>query len=314
MTVLERLEEWRTSGAITADQYAAIAAIERRETFSVFVELNVLLYAGVVAAVAGLAWTIQTHFSRIGDAAIVISLTMLCGGAFYYCLARARPFTRERTESPTLGFDYVLYLAALTFGLELAYIESRFALLEDHWDYYLLLSAVVLFPVAYRFDNRLVLSLALSSLAGWFGLSLSRYNVMSGDTLRASALVYGAVVGLTGAWLSLRVGIKRHFLRSYLHIAVNAVLLALLSGVVESQHRSMYLLVLLLASAVAIYGGVRFQEFAFAAYGTLYGYVGISARVLDNVRAMTVVLWYIVLSGTAAIALLVWLSRMGRRR
>ena len=115
------------------------------------------------------------------------------------------------------------------------------------------------------------------------------------------------------AWLSLRVGVKRHFLRTYAHIAANAVLLAVVSGVIDSSHRNEYLFFLLLASAVCIYGGVRFQEFAFAAYGRVYAYVGVSVRILDNARGMTPVLLYFAISGTAVVLFLVWLSKLGRR-
>ncbi len=63
----------------------------------------------------------------------------------------------------------MLYLGSLTWSVELGYIESRFHLLSGQWDLYLLATAVLFFFLAYRFDNRFVLSLALSSLAGWFG-------------------------------------------------------------------------------------------------------------------------------------------------
>jgi hypothetical protein len=313
MTALERLAAWRSSGAISPEQYDAIAAIERGERFSLFVELNVLLYVGVLSAVAGLAWTIQSHFANLGDAAILIGLTILCGSAFYYCFAKAPSFSRGKMQSPTLAFDYVLYLGALSFGLELAYIESRFEVLGSQWDYYLLLSSVVLFPLAYRFDNRLVLSLALSSLAGWFGLSLFRYSLLSTDELRLAAIIFGALVGSAGSWISLRAGLKPHFLRTYWHVAANALLLALFSGVVDSSYRGLYLAAILLASAAAVYGGIRLQEFAFAAYGTLYGYVALSSRLLDNVRNFTAVLVYLMISGAAVVAFLIWLSRVGRR-
>ena len=62
----------------------------------------------------------------------------------------------------------------------------------------MLLSAVVFFAAAYRFDNRFVLSLALSTLAAWFGIKLSRFGFRSADSLRVSALVYGALVAGTG--------------------------------------------------------------------------------------------------------------------
>ena len=124
---------------------------------------------------AGLGWTIQTHFQRLGDAAILSALTFTLAGSLYYCFSRGRAYSNGRVEAPAFAFDYVLYLGCLVLGLELGYLEFRFHLLQESWDHYLLLSAGVFFLLAYRFDNRFVLSLALSTLAGWFGVRLSHF-------------------------------------------------------------------------------------------------------------------------------------------
>jgi len=58
MTILTRLEHWKEQGAISPEQHAHLASLSRQEPFSVFLELSVLLYAGVLAFVAGLGWTV----------------------------------------------------------------------------------------------------------------------------------------------------------------------------------------------------------------------------------------------------------------
>ena len=63
MTTLERLDRWHRDGLLTDDQYHSIGAIARKERFSVFLELNALLYLGVIAVAGGLAWTVQTSFA-----------------------------------------------------------------------------------------------------------------------------------------------------------------------------------------------------------------------------------------------------------
>ena len=67
MTILSRLERWREQGAITAEQYAQLTSRQRREAFSLFLELNVLLYASVLAFVSGLGWTVTTWSKQLGD-------------------------------------------------------------------------------------------------------------------------------------------------------------------------------------------------------------------------------------------------------
>ena len=308
MSTIALLLKWRDGGAITAAQFDTIAAIVRKERFSIFVELNALLYIGVLAFIAGLGWTIQTYFANLGDAAILLGLTVLLSASLYYCFSRAAPYSYGQVQSPTMAFDYVLYLACLVLASELAYIETRFQLLAKNWDYYLLSSAVLYFVFAYRFDNRLVLSLALSTLAAWFGVKISLFGIISSDSLRVAAIGYGGLVAVTGAWLS-RQGIKKHFLETWLHVAANVLFIAFVSGVFDQTAHWIYLPGLLVLVAISIQAGVRFRRFAFVLYGTIYGYIGISSRILREIDGDTASLAYIVVSSTIVIVLIVVLAR-----
>jgi predicted membrane protein DUF2157 len=306
MTTARALDEWRAAGIISADQHAALSAIERKERFSVSLELNALLYLGVVAFGAGLAWTVREHFTSLGDAAILVTIAALFAGSLFYCAARATPYSHARVDPPTFAFDYVLYVGCLAFGVGLAYTEYRFGLLRDNWDAYLLLSALLFFALAYRFDNRFVLSLALSALAGWFGVRLTAWHMLPA-AIRGLALAYGALVAGAGVWLHRR-RVKPHFLDAYLHVAANAVLLAAASGAVQGNEPG-WLAMLLAASALAVVLGIRHRRFAFVVYGVAYAYVGISAQVLDAGIGLSAELTYFVVSAITVVAGLVVMSR-----
>src|ERR1051325_4213517 len=111
-----------------------------------------------------------------------------------------------------------------------SYIENRFHLLDTNCNLYLLATAVLFFFLAYRFDNRFVLSLALSSLAGWFGLTISHWPSHPDAAYRQYALIYFLLVGLGGTLLQ-RHGLKPHFFGTYLNVVANVLFWALLSGV-----------------------------------------------------------------------------------
>ena len=312
MTTLERLRDWHQAGVITAAQSQTLAALVRRERFSVFIELNAALYIGVLALVGGLAWTFQTYFADVGDPVILATFSAIVAGCLYYCFTRASPYAHGEIESPNLAFDYVLYLGCLILSAELAYIEFRFQLFHGVWDHYLLFTAATFALLAYRFDNRFVLSLALASLAGWFGLKVSAFGFTSAGSLRVSALTYGAIVAGTG-WTLYRRGIKPHFVDSYLHVAANVVLAAIVSGIVDPAASVLYLAALMVLCAVSIVLGVRFRRFAFVAYGIIYGYIGITAKVVPDFRHETAFLGYFVVTGGLLIvALMVLARRFGR--
>jgi hypothetical protein len=311
MTTLERLENWRRSGAIREDQYKTISALVRKERFSVFLELNVLLYLGVLSFVAGAGWTVRTYFADLGDAAIILPLTILVLASFYYCFSRVKPYSNLQVESPNLGFDYILYLGCLLLGVELGYLETQFHLLDAQWDYYLLFSALVFFASAYRFDNRFVLSLALSTLAAWFGIKTSRFEIFELSTVRISAITYAATVLVAGLWLH-RANIKKHFLETYLHIATNVLLAALVSGV-GAKTPWWYLPVALVAAGVTIWGGLRYRRFAFVAYGIIYGYIVVSIEVLkSNGGDMLVLTYFFVSAAIVLLGMILLARRIGR--
>lgn len=308
MTILAYLQQWKDEGAISAEQHAYLAALCRKEPLSLFLELNVLLYAGVLAFVAGLGWTVTTWSRQLGDVVVLTVLSGILAACFWYCFSRAPVWSPAETPSPNAIFDYVLYLGSLVWCVELAYLENRFHLLSGQWDSYLLATAVFFFFLAYRFDNRFVLSLALSSLAGWFGLTISRWPSHQDATYREYALVYCLVIGVVGAFL--RRSLKPHFFGSYLNIIANVLFWAVLSGVFEQRDYGIWLLLLLVVCGASLAWGLTQRQFAFVAYSAVYGYVGISSVLVRDMNDLSLILFYFV---TTAILMLVALVQIARR-
>jgi hypothetical protein len=308
MNILARLELWREQGAISPEQQAHLASLSRGEPFSLSLELNVLLYAGVLAFVAGLGWTISTWSQQLGDVLVLTVLSSILAASFWYCFSRASAWSSTETTAPTPIFDYVLYLGSLVWCVELAYLENRFHVLSGQWDLYLLATAVLFFFLAYRFDNRFVLSLALSSLAGWFGLTISHWPSHEDATYRQYALLYSLVVGVSGSVLQ-HLKLKPHFFATYLNVAANVLFWAILSGVFEQEGFGLWLVGLLIACAASLAWGLKSRQFAFVAYAAVYGYVGVSSMLIRNARNGTFVLAYFVVTAIAMIVMLVQIAR-----
>jgi hypothetical protein len=311
MTTAERLERWKADGVISAGQHLLLGSLVRHERISVFVELSALLYIGVLSIVGGVIWTFRDYVVNLGDAVIFSILAVLVAVPLYYCFSRGRAYDNGEVESPSLVFDYVLYFACLMFAATLGFAETRFTIFND-WSTHLLMASIAFGLLAYRFDNRFVLSLAISTLAGYLGLKIDAFEVADTHFLRFTALAFGFALAGVGVWLH-RQGVKPHFLDTYVHIAANVVMMATISGIVEPRTGMVYLVALLALSALSIYLGIRFGRFAFVAYGTLYGYAGISARLLELMAGPTLALWYFVITGLmVVIGLTVLARRFGR--
>jgi hypothetical protein len=307
LTILTRLEQWNEQGKISPEQHAHLAGLFREEPLSLFLELNVLLYAGVLAFVAGLGWTVSTWSQQIGDVLVVAALSTILAACFWYCFSRAPAWAPTETPAPSPIFDYVLYLGSLVWLLELAYLENRFHVLSGQWDLYLLATAGLFFFLGYRFDNRFVLSLALSSLAGWFGLTMSHWSAHQDAAYRQYALLYCLQIGVGGALLQ---RLKPHFFGTYLNIVANVLFWALLSGVFNREGYGLWFLAVLIACGASLAWGLARRQFVFVVYAAVYGYVGVSSLFLRGVTDESAVLSYFVVSG---VAMLVVLVQIGRR-
>lgn len=309
----QHLDAWLASGRISAAQHDQLGALASRRRLSVFVELNALLYLGVIAFAGGLAWTARTYSERWGDLALLLPATALAIGCFAWVFAKAPAYSTDRVASPSLAFDYVLYLGCLVLGVELGYVQYRFPALQAQWDLLLLASAAVYLTAAYRFDNRFVLSLGIATLGGWFGVRMSRLDWLDAASTRLVTLAYGLVVAAIGgaAW---QLRLKRHFLDAYLQVAALVVLATLTWSVLDADGLSPWLLAVVLASALSIAGGVRFRHFSFVLYGAFAAYVSVSRVMLPHVPGVEAGFFYVVVSAALMVLALVALSRrIGRQ-
>ena len=309
MTILARLDQWRERGTISSEQHALLTGHLRGEPFSLFLELNILLYVGVLAFIAGLGWTVSTWSEQLGEVAVVAALSTLFAACLWYCFSRAPAWSPAETPSPNLAFDYVLYLGSLVWSVELGYLEYRHQILSTHSELYLLASAGVFFFLTYRFDNRFVLSLALTSLAAWCGLTLSRWPDRQAADYRQYAILYSFLITSAGLAFQRR-GLKPHFCNTYLNIAANVLFWALLSGVFLERNYWVWTLALLVACGRSLAWVLSCRQFSFVAYAVIYAYVGLSASIIrQGAFRGTELLAYFLLSGTAVLVLLVFLAR-----
>ncbi len=308
ITIHTRLEQWKEQGVISPEQHSLLEGLSRGEPCSVFLELNILLYAGVLTFIAGLGWTISTWSEQLGDILVLAILSAILGACCWYCFSRAPAWSPAETPSPSLVFDFVVYLGSLAWTVELAYLENRFRVFSGQWDLYLLPTAGLFFFLAYRFDNRLVLSLALSSLAGWFGLTISHWPSHQDAEYRQYAILYSLIAGGAGAILQRR-GLKPHFFGTYLNIAANVLFWALLSGVFNREGYVVWLLALLAACGASLAWGLARRRFPFVAYAAVYGYVGVSSILIRGMTGDTAVLSYFLFTGAAMLVMLVVIAR-----
>jgi len=308
MGVLQLLQTMHAEGTLSSKQLDVLSAIHKKERFSLHQELRSLIYAGVLLVILGAGLTVKTYFAELGHAAVIGALSFGAAAALIYCFYRGAPYAGGEVASPNTGFDYVLFLGCALYSLDVAYIETQFHLLGEGWPNYLLPTALFFLYLAYRFDNRLVLSFALATLAAWFGFKLSFEHRAFWDYHRLYAIVYGLVVLASGILLQ-RLNIKRHFLDVYLNFTLHFLFIALVSGVFAYGFLSLYFAALAFLGAGVVFYALRKRKFLYFLYAVLYGYVAASYLFVDALRSTGLIFSYFILSSIVVVWLVVQASR-----
>lgn len=253
---------------------------------SVRLEIRALLYGGVLLLASGVGLLLAEHHRQIGPLAIAAAVALAGGGCLWWVARAAPPFSWDEVPAPSLAFDYVLLLGLLLLAADIGYVEAQLALLGPRWPHHLLVVGVGYLAAAYRWDSRIALGLALSSLAAWAGVSLGLAatawpgRLLSGSPwmasgLRATAVALGLLY-LGAAALSVRRARKAHFEEIYGAAGLLLLLGALLSGVLDGGRSwPVWLVLLLVAAALAIRTSLSLGRSLYLALAVAAAYAGL---------------------------------------
>jgi len=286
-------------GLLDGTRASLLEGAERREPFSLFAELRLLAWLGVLLITTGVGVFVKENFDRIGP----LVLALLLGAAAVGALGFAA--WRRRSGRAGIVDDYLVLLGALLASADVAFIETQFKLFDTHWQRHLLLLAFIHALIAYLFDSRSVLTLSISSMAAWVGIEqrLGQIFSMNSLDLALRSLACAAAM-LVWREADRRWRRNRSFEPLFEHFAVNFAFFAAMALLFEDRTRLAGAgLALVLAAAVFAYS-IRARREAFAIYAMIYGVIAADAFVLEVFNDGVVGLLFITVSTIAAIVAL----------
>lgn len=324
-------EKLHAEGLINDASYAKISDRNSNPLFSVHWELKSLLYLGVMLLSTGLGILIYKNIDTIGHQAILFFIALITGAGFWYCNKKKAPFSLEKVASPNSFFDYVLLLSCLTFLTFVGYLQYVYTIFGTNYGMATFIPMVVLFFVAYYFDHLGVLSLAITNLALWMGLSITPTRLLQDNDFNSERIIYTAlllgVILLFAAFYSEKLNIKKHFKFTYQNFGLHITFIALLAGYffyylsgndyydpAPGYYQPFAFVWLLILGAIAyLYyiDSLKSKSFYFLLIITLYSYIAISSITLrlfmamDNIGAIYLACMYFIASAVGVILFLI---------
>jgi hypothetical protein len=315
----------QAEGLISSESMQRVTALEEGRLFSLHWELKTLLYLGVLLLSGGLGILVYKNIDTIGHTAILIFISLISAGCFFYCFYRKGPFSWSRVAPPNAFFDYILLLACLSFITFIGYCQFEYHSFGEKYGLATFIPMLVLFISAYTFDHLGVLSLAITNMAAWVGIAVTplrllRENDFNDTVLIHTGLALGVVLILLGV-VSAYNNYKKHFEFTYLNFGVHLFFVAGLAGLFRySQIYGIWFLVL---AGVAVYLGLeafKRKSFYFLLLVVLYTYIALSYAVVrwllttyskGTIDLMPIYLAfvYFILSAIGVVRLLIILNR-----
>lgn len=327
------LNELVGQGIVPAEQQQIVAEYERQKPVSVYGELRSMLYIGITALSAGLGYLIYDNFDQIGHGALLLAMAAGCVACLTYAWLNRPAWSTGVVTERAAFTDYALLLFCLLFLTLEGYAQYQYTLFGTRYGLATLLPALLFLPLAYRFDHRGVLGIALTALISWVGVTVRPLNLYLKTNFFAQPTVLSAIglsLLLIGAALLLeRRSIKPHFTYTYLTIAGNLLLIAILGGLFNfREQRVLYALALFVVciafdlyarherrtqpdrvSPVRVSPDRAAGSFLFLLMATVYGYIGLTFLFFTYLHPTNWgdgwYYWYFILTGIALIAYLI---------
>lgn len=273
-------DELRKKGLIENDQLLFLEAIRKNKVVSVFYELSVMFYLGVMLCTFGLGYIAYQNIGNIGHIAAMLSITVVIGFGFRWINKWSIPYAKNKIESTHSYFDYLVLLVGLLIIALFTYIQVYFNLVEQLLQWSSFLSAALFIFMAYRYDNKALLSMAITALAAAVGLSISPVNWVQGEfmnvnNLMYTSIVFGSILIAFGQFSAFK-DIKAHFRFTFQNFGLLLFFSGALAALFANNEKLIFSLLILSTSAITLYLTWRFKEFLFFIYGSIAAYLTIT--------------------------------------
>ncbi|WP_029269672.1 DUF2157 domain-containing protein [Flavobacterium sp. KJJ] len=268
---------------ITENQFNEIVAYRDLNIFSLNAELKFFLYLSVLLFTSGIGVLIYQNIDTIGHIAILSILLIIIVVCFYYCFKHSKGFQKTETAFENPVIEYLVLAANILTCIFIGYLQFQYKPFGTHYGLATLVPTIVSFICAYYFDNKSVLTIAITGLAAYIGLSVTPQDLLNNDFYGHQNLSYSAVLlgGLLILWTiySLQINLKIHFNLIYLTFALHLISIASISNLVDYNKDGIWFLfaIVLTGSSYYFYKiSHEIRAISLYVFMIIYAYIGLN--------------------------------------
>ena len=264
---------------IFKQQLDQIASHRDLNIFSLNTELKLFLYLSVLLFTSGIGILIYENIDSIGHIAILsllLTVTVIC---YYFSFKNAPRFQKRQTSFENPLFDYLILAAILLSCIFIGYLQFQYTTFGTHYELATLIPTALAFFCAYYFDNKSILSIAITGLAAYIGLSVSPQALLNNDFYQTESLSYSAI-GL-GVFLVLwsiysdKIDLKKHFNLVFLTFGLHLISISCINNLFGNYWG--VFIILLAASSYYFYtASYQIKSISLFVFTVLYAYFGIN--------------------------------------
>lgn len=272
---------------ISEEQFLQIQAYRSLNIFSLHNELRFLLYLSVLLFTSGMGILIYKNIDSIGHIAILSLLLVVTIICFYFCFKNADDFKKEKTSFVNPIFDYLLLTANILSCTFIGYLQYQYHPFGTHYGLATLIPTLISFFCAYYFDNKNVLSIAITGLAAFVGLSVSPQALLNNETYNTASLSYsGILLGLALVLWTIytsKIQLKKHFNLIYYTFALHLIGIACIYNLFENYW--LIFEIILAFSAYYFYQiSYKIPSISIFIFNVLYAFIGINILLFNLLK------------------------------
>jgi hypothetical protein len=275
---------------ITEEQLEVIKTYRGFNLFSVHNELKFLLYLSMLMFTSGIGILIYQNIDTIGHTALLGLLLLVTLVCFYFCFKNHEGFKKEEAPFPNPLYDYLVLTAVILSCTFVGYLQFQYQTFGTHYGLATLVPTIISLFCAYYFDNKSVLSIGITGMAAYLGLSVDPKHVFENEMIDNTTLSYiGLAFGLSLLlWVlyATKINLKKHFNLVYLTFSLHLVSIACIVNLFEDYWLA-FGLVLGIATYYFYTLSFKIKSISLFIFTVLYGYIGINilfVRILESIH------------------------------